>query len=154
MTGRQVIVCGSRVTIRVFVLLNLCLSFTGVTTKWITVNMRLTKKRVNSLRCSHACFKKQSPNICNKVLRCFQRLQGSSVGTADHVPETKEYGDGHLQLGRSSRGSNERWVTDIVTHEEAHSLHTLGKSRGIFVGPVFLNAKKKNVIISTGYFRE
>jgi hypothetical protein len=35
---------------------------------------------------------------------------------------------------------------------EKHSLFTLGKIRGIFVGPVFLNEKK--ITISIGYFRE
>lgn len=39
---------------------------------------------------------------------------------------------------------------------EKHSLHTVGKSRGIFVAPVFLNAKKNKslTVISTGYFKE
>ena len=37
---------------------------------------------------------------------------------------------------------------------EKHSLHTIGKSRAIFVSPVILNEKKINVIISTGYFWE
>lgn len=94
MTCRQVsVVGGSRVPIRMFVLLNVRILLTGVTTKWISENLWLTKKTDNSPWCLYECFKEQSLNICNKVLRWCRRLQGCSVKTSYNKPGTIEYFD-------------------------------------------------------------